>query len=158
MEIILNSETNTVDFAKELSKNFRPRDIIGLGGELGAGKTFLVQAISYSLGVPQDFPVTSPTFTLINEYHGNFYIYHIDLYRLDSEAEIYGLGLEEYLEGRGITLIEWYNKFPDYMKNLDMLRIDIFIEGDFKRKIKLSGQGRRGEEIEKNIQQSLVNF
>ena len=74
-------------------------------GDLGAGKTTCIKGVCAGLGVTQ--PVTSPTFTLINEYQGRLPVYHFDFYRIRSEIETLDLGLQEYFEGDGVCLIEW---------------------------------------------------
>ncbi len=86
-------------------------DVIALCGELGAGKTQFVKGLAAGLGVASE--VTSPTFTLIHEYAGGrLPVYHFDFYRLHSAAEAMALGLDEYLEGAGVSVIEWADKFP----------------------------------------------
>lgn len=89
-------------------------DVVALCGELGAGKTQFVKGLAAGLGVASE--VTSPTFTLIHEYTGGrLPVYHFDFYRLDSAAEAVALGLDEYLEGAGVSVIEWADKFPDLL-------------------------------------------
>lgn len=92
----------------ELARDLGPGDVVALEGELGAGKTVFVQGVAEALGV--EGPVTSPTFTLINEYRGPVMLYHMDLYRLGSVPEMEAIGIEEYLYGDGICLVEWAEK------------------------------------------------
>lgn len=82
-----------------------PSDVLLLRGDLGAGKTVFAQGVAAGLGI--DEPVTSPTFTLIHEHHGRVPLYHVDLYRIGGDVEAGDLGLEDYLYGDGVTLIEW---------------------------------------------------
>ena len=82
-----------------------PGDVISLSGDLGAGKTMFVQGVAAALGVRGR--VTSPTFTIVHEYHGRFRIMHVDIYRLDSWQEVYDLGFEELLDPDAIMIIEW---------------------------------------------------
>ena len=99
-------ETHAVaeTFAKELEKG----DVIALHGDLGAGKTAFVQGLAKAMGVTS--PVMSPTYTLIQEYHGRLPLTHIDVYRLHSEVDALGMGIEDYLFGETVTAIEWASK------------------------------------------------
>jgi len=99
------SETDTVSFGRDLAQILRPGDVVALFGELGTGKTRLVQGVASGLGVT-DY-VTSPSFTIINEYRGRVPVYHFDFYRLDDVGQAAALGLDEYFYGEGVSLIEW---------------------------------------------------
>jgi tRNA threonylcarbamoyladenosine biosynthesis protein TsaE len=99
------SAAATLDLARSLSALARPGDLVLLIGEMGAGKTAFAQGFAAGLGV-QD-PVTSPTFTLVRHYRGRMPMHHVDVYRLDSIAEVADLGLSELLDSDGVTLIEW---------------------------------------------------
>jgi tRNA threonylcarbamoyladenosine biosynthesis protein TsaE len=107
---ISRQPSETIAFAKEMATRLRPGAVIGLNGELGSGKTQFVKGLAAGLGFTGE--VTSPTFTLIHEYvGGRLPIYHFDFYRLESEEEVVRLGLEEYLLGDGVCVIEWAGKF-----------------------------------------------
>jgi len=110
MKFQCETPEETFKLGQQLGKQLVPSDIVLLYGDLGAGKTTLIQGICRGLELAPELPVRSPTFTLINEYQAKHAIHHIDLYRLDTLAEIENLGLEEYLFGDGITLIEWAEK------------------------------------------------
>ena len=140
MKKISHSPEETLQLGKSLGSSLIPGDIILLNGDLGAGKTHLTQGICYGVGLDEGSYIRSPTFTLINEYHGKLPIYHIDLYRIDSLEEIYSLGLEEILFNQGITIIEWAEKLrsPKNHKNLllniqDRIEINIEIVSDSER-------------------------
>lgn len=106
------SATETERAGEQLAPKLRPGDVLALAGDLGAGKTQLVKGIARGLGSAQS--VTSPTFTLVHEYaDGRVPLYHFDFYRLDEVAALRALGFEEYLEGDGVCVIEWADKFPD---------------------------------------------
>ncbi|MCK5250193.1 MAG: tRNA (adenosine(37)-N6)-threonylcarbamoyltransferase complex ATPase subunit type 1 TsaE [Spirochaetaceae bacterium] len=98
----------TRDVGRRLGETLQPGDIVALTGPLGAGKTVFAQGVAESLGIGE--PVTSPTFTLISEYEGNMPFYHMDLYRLGTPDEFVWLGVEEMLNGSGVSLVEWSEK------------------------------------------------
>lgn len=125
-----------------LGKLSQPGDVICLYGDLGAGKTALSKGIALGLEVTEN--VTSPTYTLINEYTGRLPFYHLDLYRLCSEEEAYELGLEEYLYGNGVTVLEWPSRIADLLPR-DRLEIELVKdpEADEERQIILRPQGAR---------------
>ncbi len=108
---ISHSAEETVTSGCAIAATLRRGDILALCGELGAGKTHFVKGVAAGLGA--DAAVTSPTFTLIHEYiGGRLPIYHFDFYRLEDEDEALKIGLDEYLDGDGICVIEWADKFP----------------------------------------------
>jgi len=86
--------------------------LITLSGDLGAGKTTLCQGLGRALGVPEPGEIVSPTFTLANEYHGHWDIFHLDIYRLSGPDQFYEAGLDEYLGRPGLSLVEWPEKMP----------------------------------------------
>ena len=96
-------------FGEQLAGALHRGDVLALFGDLGAGKTALVKGIARGLGITRD--VTSPTFTLVHEYaEGQLPLFHIDLYRLDNVEQALAIGIEDYLNGPGITAIEWAEK------------------------------------------------
>ena len=127
---------------RHLASLLESRDVIGLVGDLGAGKTLLVQGIAVGLQVPESVRVTSPTFALINEYKGGrLPLVHVDLYRIESEAELEHIGLDEMLEGNGVSAVEWCERFavmPD-----DHLLVTIEIDSPETRRIRARGTGPR---------------
>lgn len=113
----------------DLGKELIPGDVVALTGSLGAGKTVFVQGVAEALGIHE--PVTSPTFTLISEYHGRMPLYHMDLYRLGSVEEFIWLGVEEILDGSGVTLIEWSERAKDVLPHRSIyIHIEIEENGD----------------------------
>lgn len=105
MEFITNSPEETQTFGRLFSQMLEPGDVVALIGDLGSGKTCLTSGICKGLEVENE--VTSPTFVLINEYEGRLPVYHFDFYRLVSEKEIWNLGIDDYVNGDGICIIEW---------------------------------------------------
>lgn len=121
-------------------------DVLGLIGDLGAGKTLLVQGLAEGLQVPAQVRVTSPTFSLINEYRGGrLPMVHVDLYRIEQEAELIHIGLDEMLEGGGVSAVEWCDRFdvlPD-----DHLLIELSIDSQDSRGLSARGTGARSTSI-----------
>ena len=133
---ITKSPEETHALGKEIGRKLSCGDIVAVTGELGAGKTCLAQGIGWGIGVDPEVYMTSPSFTLIKEYRGRIPVYHIDLFRLNTIAEVYELPIEDYLFGKGVTIIEW----PDKIESLlppEHLRIDIEIISENKRRIKI---------------------
>lgn len=113
-----------------------PGTVVALSGDLGAGKTCFIQGLAAGLGV--EGPVTSPTFIMIAEHAGRFPLYHVDLYRTESLEEIRGLGLEELLDGPGITAIEWAEK-AELLLPLRAVRVHIRGAGNEPRILEIAG-------------------
>lgn len=111
---ISSSPEQTRAFGRELGETVPAGTLIGLVGDLGAGKTLFVKGFAEGLGVADK--VHSPTFSLVNEYTGGrLPCHHLDLYRLDSPAQVRGAGLEEFLEPRdGVVLVEWYDRVAEF--------------------------------------------
>lgn len=109
LEIYSQSPEETVEIGQMIAAALAPGDVVGLIGELGAGKTQLTKGLALGLGVPDSRLVNSPTFVLVNEYEGRVPVYHIDAYRLRSGGEYDGLGVEEMLLN-GIVIIEWADR------------------------------------------------
>ncbi len=105
IEHVTHGEAATWELARRLLKELPPSFTLALHGDLGSGKTCFVQGLAQGLGIRQ--PVTSPTFTVINEYRGPRALYHIDLYRLGGPDEALAIGLEDYLDADGVKAIEW---------------------------------------------------
>ena len=115
-------------------------DVMLLQGNLGAGKTCLTQGIALGLGIHG--PVRSPTFILANEHHGRLTLYHVDLYRLDALEEVEDLGLDDYIEGEGLTVVEWADKVPKYFP-VQHLLIHLERTGETSRRIRFTARGQR---------------
>lgn len=126
-----NSEAETWSFGQCLARALSPGDVVALQGQLGAGKTRLVQAIAAELGCHQSF-VVSPTFTLIHEYDGRLPVYHVDAYRLKDSDEFLDMGGGELIHGAGVCLIEWADRIGDLLPQ-DHLRVEIAVTGESTR-------------------------
>lgn len=129
------SVAETKKLGVSIGKALSSKKVIAFYGDLGAGKTTLIQSICEGLGV-NDY-VTSPSFTLINEYLGQLPVYHVDLYRLNDLAEIEDLGLQDYFEKDGIILIEWAEKLKGELPP-EAEKIEIEIVSEKERKFCLS--------------------
>lgn len=108
-----HSPSETQKIAAQCAAALQPGAVLALVGELGSGKTCFVQGLAAGLGVPEKITVASPTFVLIHEYAGGrLPLFHFDFYRLEKKEEALQLGLEEYWEGEGVSVVEWADRFP----------------------------------------------
>jgi tRNA threonylcarbamoyladenosine biosynthesis protein TsaE len=138
-----SSEEETINIGEELGKLLTPGTIIGLNGELGAGKTVFVKGIARGLNTKEE--PNSPTFVIMNKYEGRIPLYHFDLYRISSAEELEAIGYEDYFYGNGVTVVEWSDRvkeiFPDQTIRVE---ITIPVEPDDKaetvRKINIEGK------------------
>jgi tRNA threonylcarbamoyladenosine biosynthesis protein TsaE len=137
------SEDQTRAIGREIGKKLKPGDIVCLYGELGTGKTTMVKGIASSMGIDER-EITSPSFTLISEHHGTFPLYHIDLYRLDRKS-VSPLGLEDYLYGEGVSVIEWAER-ADHVIPENIIRVKITYAGDTARDIEVEGIRLSGDD------------
>lgn len=151
--VLSRSAEHTRRLGSRLGKLLQGGEIIGLVGELGAGKTCFVRGLSEGLEVSQEAWIRSPTFTLINEYHGRLPIYHIDLYRLESTGEIEELNLREYLYSNGVSLIEWFEYFPAGEVE-DHLEIRLAYREGGKRELTFIPHGPCYEDLVKVLKQT----
>ena len=122
-EHISTSPQATQELAASLAGRLRCGDVILLRGDLGAGKTEFVKGLAKHLGATE--PVTSPTFSLLNVYQGSMPIYHFDLYRLQVPEELAGIGFDEFAYGKGLTIVEWADRFPLEMPE-EYIVVEIF--------------------------------
>jgi tRNA threonylcarbamoyladenosine biosynthesis protein TsaE len=128
---VSNCPEDTWRIAERLVSLVNKKGIIALHGDLGAGKTCFVQGMSRALGI--GIPISSPTYTLIDEYEGENPLYHIDLYRLSNSIEVLGIGLEEYFEKDGLIAIEWAERGEDLLPE-DSIHVHISKDDEFKRR------------------------
>jgi tRNA threonylcarbamoyladenosine biosynthesis protein TsaE len=130
--MISQSPDQTRLIAAELARRLAPGAVITLVGDLGAGKTEFVKGLA--TGLDYKSAVTSPTFTLVHEYlGGRLPLFHLDLYRLNEEAELDEIGFEDYLESGGICAIEWADKFPDRMPHESIEILLTIVENNTRR-------------------------
>ena len=137
-EFTTNSPEETIALGRELAKLLVPPKLVLLRGDLGAGKTTLVKGIAQGFQAAAEEDVTSPTFTLIHEYRGpSATLYHIDLYRVDTQRELETLGLDDLMSDRSVLLIEWGEKFARFERERDV-EIAFARAGEDKRNIRVS--------------------
>lgn len=140
LKMISRSPDETQRLGKHLGELAKAGDIFLLIGELGTGKTCLTQGVALGLGVQQQ--VFSPSFVLIREYRGRLPLYHVDFYRLDRIEEIADLGLDDYLYGKGVCIVEWADKGMAIMPEENLLVILEHVSED-ERAITLEANGER---------------
>ena len=136
-EFLTNSPEETIALGRKLAHGLKPPKLVLLRGDLGAGKTTLVKGIAEGFGAASQEAVTSPTFTLIHEYRSpKLNIYHIDLYRVDTQRELETLGIDDLADVTSVLLIEWGEKFERFVKDRD---VEIAFErmGDSGRRIQV---------------------
>lgn len=155
MILYSQSPSQTIRIGKQIGRLLNRGDVVALTGELGAGKTQLIKGLAQGAGVRRSAYVSSPSFTLINEYKGRIPFYHIDLYRLGGEREAGELGLEEFFHGEGITAIEWSDRIPSLLPS-EFLHVQIHYTGEQTRSIKLVAKGKRYEELLKKSDSLIV--
>ena len=139
-EITTHSAEETIAFGRTLYELLAPPKLVLLRGELGAGKTTLVKGIAEGFQSACEEDVTSPTFTLIHEYRGpRASLYHIDLYRVDTQRELETLGLDDLIAENSVLLIEWGEKFPRFQRERD---VEIVLErvGESERRIQITSR------------------
>ena len=116
-----NSSEETIALGRELATTLAPPKLVVLRGDLGAGKTTLVKGIAQGFQAASEEDVTSPTFTLIHEYRGpSVAVYHIDLYRIDTQRELDTLGIDDLMGENSVLLIEWGEKFARFKRERDV--------------------------------------
>jgi tRNA threonylcarbamoyladenosine biosynthesis protein TsaE len=136
---ITHSAEETVAFGHALAAHLHPPLLILLRGDLGAGKTTLVKGIALGFHAASADDVTSPTFTLVHEYRGpRATLYHIDLYRVDTDRDLETLGLDDLMDPGNILLIEWGEKFPRFVRERN-LEINLQRLGENERQIHVVG-------------------
>ena len=137
-ELTTNSPEETIAFGRKLAELLAPPKLVLLRGDLGAGKTTLVKGIAAAFDAASEDDVTSPTFTLIHEYRGpRATLYHIDLYRIDTQRELDTLALDDLRGEDNILLIEWGEKFPRFVRERDV-EISLEREGESGRTIRIN--------------------
>ncbi|MBI4298960.1 MAG: tRNA (adenosine(37)-N6)-threonylcarbamoyltransferase complex ATPase subunit type 1 TsaE [Chloroflexi bacterium] len=155
LELLSSSPEETQRIGYLLGSQAQQGDIFLLTGGLGVGKTCLAQGIVWGLGVTEY--ARSPTFVLVTEYQGRARVYHMDLYRLDDVREILDLGLEEYLLGDGVCIVEWAEKAPDVFPK-EHMQVSLEYLDDKARRIILETQDQGYAKRIASMQEQLVTL
>ncbi len=150
MNLISRRPEDTQELGRRLGELAQTGDVFLLMGGLGAGKTCLTQGIAWGLGI--EGYATSPSFVVINQYQGRLTLYHIDLYRLDRVEEVIDLGLDDYLYGDGLCVVEWAERGMAVFPN-DNLVVEISFLSDTSRNIVLTPNGRRYVDLISELRQ-----
>ena len=136
MLVTTHCEEETEALGERLAKCLRAGAVVALYGDLGAGKTAFVRGMARGLGIRES--VTSPTFTIVNEYPGDPALFHFDMYRLKSAEELYGIGWEDYLDRNGICVTEWSERIEEALPE-NAVRVTIQRLSDTERSIRIEG-------------------
>jgi tRNA threonylcarbamoyladenosine biosynthesis protein TsaE len=146
MHLRLRGKADTQELGKALAGAVQPGDLVVLEGSLGAGKTFLVQAIARALGVPHSQPVTSPTFEIVHEFSARVPIVHADLYRLDPAEPLAELGLDARIGNDAVVLVEWGERFAAQLGDDGLWVFLRLLQGN-QRGCELEARGERGKQL-----------
>lgn len=153
--IVCPDADDTFQLGRRIGAACRRPVVIALSGDLGSGKTTLVQGLAKGLGVPAGYRVTSPSYTLVNEYPGRIGLAHADLYRLAGETALEDIGLEELLSGAAVLAVEWPERLhPDALS--DCLRIHLAICEDDGREITLTAYGLEPHNLLEAVSKNLI--
>lgn len=150
LTIHCDSETQTRKFGLALGESAQAGLVVALVGNLGAGKTRLVQSAAEGLGVEPSV-VNSPTFVLVQEYEGRLPVYHFDTYRLKDFDEFLELGADEYFESGGVCFVEWADRMEEVLPR-DRLTIEFEITGETSRTLRVSAGGQVSDAVLSSLQ------
>jgi tRNA threonylcarbamoyladenosine biosynthesis protein TsaE len=153
-EYISHSPSDTQKLGEIIGESLKGGSLVALVGELGCGKTLLTRGICAGLGIPRR-QVNSPSFVLVNEYSGRLPVFHMDLYRLGGVADVFDIGLMDYLAraASGVMIIEWAEKILT-MLPAEYLRIEFEILSTRKRNIYFSAAGDKYNDLMRKIEQT----
>ena len=146
LKYITNSDKETLELGKRLGACLLAGDMVALIGGLGSGKTLFTKGIALGLGLGPETIITSPSFSLVNEYDCGRVFYHMDLYRLERLSELLLTGLEEYLHAGGVVVMEWADRCPEILPD-GRVEVRFEILDEQRRDISISGQHPRAVEI-----------
>jgi tRNA threonylcarbamoyladenosine biosynthesis protein TsaE len=154
--VTTQSDTETIALGQRLGAHLEAGDMVALIGELGSGKTWFTKGLALGLGVSPKNVVTSPSFTLVNEYTGKVPFYHIDVYRLGSLSEFLSAGLEEFLHQEGVCALEWAERWPEILPD-HRITVELIILDEHNREITLSGHHSRATKIINDVRKETTS-
>jgi len=149
-QITTRSVDETQKLGKIIGKAVKGGTVLALTGDLGSGKTAFVQGLARGLEVPDDYYITSPSYTLINEYPGRSPLFHVDLYRISDPVDMEDIGLYEILHNSGVVAIEWADRIEQKLLS-DSISIHFELTGDKTRKISITAYDVKNADLLKNI-------
>ena len=156
LKITTHSPDRTRFIGEVIGRAIDTKTVIALTGDLGAGKTVFVQGLARGLDVPTDYYITSPTYTLINEYPGRIRLFHVDLYRITSKIELFDIGFEDICDGNGVVVVEWADRLEPGKLSEDMA-ITINIVDDTTREFHIIFYGRKKTNLLKHLTDILTH-
>ena len=154
IQITTHSVKETQQLGQTLGATLKQAFIIALTGELGSGKTAFVQGLAKGLDVSEKYYITSPTFTLINEYPGRHRLFHVDLYRIEYISELEDIGLDEILHQNAVIAIEWADKLSGDTLS-DHLALQFKLIGEESRQIDIFAYGHQAGNLLRALQKSI---
>lgn len=151
MDFIINSVEKTLALGEKIGELAKPGDIICLIGDLGTGKTHITKGIARGLDIKEN--ITSPTFTIVNEYYGRLKLNHFDVYRVNDPDEIYAIGFDEYIFSDSVSIIEWSNYIEELIpeEHIRIIINKLPTLGENYRKISIKGYGDRYEYLKEIV-------
>ena len=157
LTLISHLAEETIEIGTCLGKELMPGDLVALTGDLGAGKTCLVQGIAKGLLVPESSYVRSPSFMILNIHEGRCPLYHMDLYRIQDTEELEDIGYREYFFGHGVTAVEWADKIPELLPHAYLL-IHLELQDEDTRVLMIEAKGEQFASRRQVLEISLSSY
>ena len=151
--VVTRTANDTQQLGYDIGIRLNKATVLRLSGELGSGKTCLVQGLAKGLEVPEGFHITSPTYALVHDYPGRIPLVHVDLYRIQDESDAESIGLWELIDQQTVVAVEWANRLSDTYWPATSLVIDIKMHTDDTRRVHLIGYGLQMADLVMEISQ-----
>lgn len=150
-----SSGKETIHLGLRLGALLNEGDVVALTGDLGSGKTWFTKGVALGLEISPDTVVTSPSFALMNEYEGRCALFHIDVYRLENVSDFHNAGLDEYLHGNGVVVMEWAERWPEVLPERS-LAVHLVVLDEHSRKITLAGHHPEALRILRQLKEEVT--